>query len=61
MNITLEGDTLVIRVDVGAAAYKNAAPSSTGKTRIIATSGGNQALVTKHGQVKVGVNVYRPL
>ena len=60
MNIQVEGDTLVIRVDIGAAAFKNAPPSSSGKTRLIATTGGNTAYATKHGQLKVGVNVYTP-
>jgi hypothetical protein len=55
-NVTIEtdGDVLTIRVDLS----KDLGPSSTGKTRIIATTAGN-AEVPGHAGVVVGLNVFR--
>src|SRR5437588_11222833 len=51
----LEGDQLIIRIDLS----QELGVSSSGKSAIIATTGGN---VTVPGweAVKVGLNVYRP-
>ncbi len=51
----IEGDQLVIRVDLS----QELGVSSSGKSVIIATTGGNVA-VPGWEAVKVGLNVYRP-
>jgi hypothetical protein len=53
VEMTVEGTTLTIRVDLS----KEFGPSSSGKTILVATTEGN---VTVPGrQDKVGLNVYR--
>jgi hypothetical protein len=49
----LNGDILTIKVDL----TKNFGPSSSGKTVIIASTEGNQAVEGREA-VKVGLNVY---
>jgi len=49
-----DGDKLTIIVDLS----KNLGRSKSGKSLIIASTDGNAAVETKHGQVKVGLNVY---
>ncbi len=44
MEYELKGDKLVITVNVGAKAIKDARPSATGKSKIVAGSGGFIAL-----------------
>ena len=51
----VQGDRLVITVDLG----QELGVSSSGKSVIIATTGGN-AVVPGWEEVKVGLNVYRP-
>ena len=51
----IQGDQLVIRVDLS----QELGVSSSGKSVIIATTGGNVA-VPGWEAVKVGLNVYRP-
>jgi hypothetical protein len=55
-NVTLSVDknVLVIRVDL----TQDFGPSSSGKTRIVATTAGN-AEVPEHDDIKLGLNVYR--
>jgi len=55
VKMTVEGNLLVIRVDLD----KNFGASSSGKSVIIASTGGNVA-VPEREEVKVGLNVYRP-
>lgn len=50
----LEGDTLIIKVDLS----KEYGPSSSGKTIIIASTEGNVAIPGRE-EVKVGLNVYK--
>ena len=50
----VEGDQLVIRIDLS----QELGESSSGKSVIIATTGGNVA-VPEREAVKVGLNVYR--
>ncbi len=60
-NIThsFEGDTLVLKIDASRAALAAATPSATGKTKIVATSSGNQAITLPNGTVlNLGVNAY---
>ena len=54
VDIKVEGNTLIIRVDLS----KEFGPSASGKTTIVASTEGNVA-VPEH-EVKVGLNVYRP-
>jgi hypothetical protein len=51
----VEGDQLIIRIDLN----QELGVSSSGKSVIIATTGGNVA-VPGWEAVKVGLNVYRP-
>ncbi len=50
----LDGDTLVIRVDL----TKNFGESKSGKSITIASTEGNIA-VPEHEEIKIGLNVYR--
>src|SRR2546429_7462841 len=51
----VQGDQLIIRIDLN----QELGVSSSGKSVIIATTGGNVAVAGGEA-VKVGVNVYRP-
>ncbi|RJX20365.1 MAG: hypothetical protein C4570_03915 [Ammonifex sp.] len=53
IHMDLDGDVLVIRVDL----TKSFGPSTSGKTTIIASTEGNVAVPGRE-DVKVGVNVY---
>ncbi|GHO65722.1 hypothetical protein KSC_046140 [Ktedonobacter sp. SOSP1-52] len=55
IKMEVQGNELVIRVDLN----KSFGPSTSGKSIIVASTGGNVA-VPGRDQVKVGVNVYRP-
>lgn len=58
VDMKVEGDTLVIRVDL----TKEFGPSSSGKTIIVASSEGNQTIEYEKpgkGAYKLGLNVYR--
>lgn len=53
---TVNGNKLIIEVDTTI----DNGPSKSGKTRIVGTSSGNQAIKgTAGGDVVIGVNVYR--
>ena len=54
MNVTgkIEGDKLVLTVDLSKAAREAARPSASGKTRILATTSG----FTGYADVKVSLN-----
>ena len=54
VEMKVEGDTLVIKVDL----TKEFGPSSSGKTIIIASTEGNQSMPERDG-VKIGLNVYK--
>jgi len=56
VSMKVEGDTLVIRVDI----KKRMGPSKSGKTIVIASTEGNQRL-PENERVCVGVNVYEEL
>lgn len=53
VEMTLEGNVLVIRVDL----TKEFGPSSSGKTTIIASTEGNVSVLDR--EEKVGLNVYK--
>lgn len=52
--MSVEGDVLVIRVDL----TRDFGPSSSGKTTIVASTEGN--VIVEGRDVRVGLNVYRP-
>ncbi len=52
--ISVEGNTLILKIDL----TKDFGPSSSGKTRIVATTSGN-VTIDGHPDVKCGLNVYR--
>lgn len=53
----IKGDHLVLTIDISAKAQKHAKPSSTGKTKLIATTNG----FVNYGTVKVSLNATIPL
>lgn len=53
----VDGDTLVIRIDVSERAVSNAPLSSTGKTYLIASCGAGERISTPAGELRVGFNV----
>ena len=56
-NVTMnvEGNTLVIKVDL----TQDFGKSSSGKTTIVASTCGNQALSAPYDNIKVGANIYK--
>jgi hypothetical protein len=54
VNIKVVGSKLVIEVDCS----KSGVPSKSGKSEVIATTGGNQAYSVGGKQVSVGVNAF---
>jgi hypothetical protein len=52
MNVKVDGDLLTIEVDLS----KSLGPSKSGKTILIASSGGNKTIT---GDVKMGLNVFK--
>ena len=54
VEMRVEGNKLVITADLS----KDFGPSKSGKTTIIATTGGNVS-VPGHEAVKVGMNIYK--
>ncbi|NLZ30231.1 MAG: hypothetical protein GX885_05755 [Methanomicrobiales archaeon] len=54
VDMQLDGDTLVIRVDL----TKDFGESKSGKSITIASTEGNIA-VPEHEEIKIGLNVYR--
>jgi len=54
VNMSVEGSTLVIRVELEGVSMR---PSRSGKTKIIATTSGNIAVPQKPS-IKLGLNVY---
>ena len=55
VQMEVQGETLVVRVDL----TKEYGLSSSGKSVIIASTGGNGAVIGRE-EVKIGLNVYRP-
>ncbi|MDD5168219.1 MAG: hypothetical protein PHN75_05335 [Syntrophales bacterium] len=53
VEMTVEGDILTIKIDL----TKDFGPSSSGKTRIIASTEGNISIPDR--EEKIGLNVYR--
>lgn len=53
----IKGDHLILTVDLSAKVQKQAKPSSTGKSKLIATTNG----FINYGDVKVSLNAIVPL
>lgn len=53
----MEGDKLILTIDCSKSARENAAPSKSGKTVILATTGG----FTRFGDVSISLNATLPL
>jgi hypothetical protein len=56
MNVKIEGDTLVITIDVSKEAFKTAPPSQSGKSRVVASTHGFSNYVTPNGSLGLSVN-----
>lgn len=56
ISFEVQGDQLVIVIDLS----QEIGESSSGKSMIVATTGGNVS-VPGHEEVKIGLNVYRPV
>ena len=56
-NVTMhiEGNELVVKIDLS----QDFGKSASGKTTIVASTCGNQALPAPHDNIKIGVNVYK--
>lgn len=56
MEMKIVGDKLVITLDVSKAAMDAALPSTSGKTKVVASTRGFTGLQTPHGVVQVSLN-----
>ena len=61
-NVTIKpnGSKIVIEIDTSAKSIKDARPSSTGKTRLLATTGAAQPVDCNIAGLKVALNVTIP-
>jgi hypothetical protein len=55
VEMTVEKDVLTIKVDIS----KEFGPSASGKTIIIASTGGNEKVDANGSEIVVGLNVYK--
>ena len=55
IEMTVEGETLTIKVDLS----KDFGPSKSGKTIIVASTEGNVSVPERDAKMKMGLNVYR--
>jgi hypothetical protein len=56
MDIKLNGDKLVITIDVSKASFDAATPSTSGKTKVVASTRGFSTYMTPHGAVALSLN-----
>lgn len=56
MNVEIKGDTMVITIDVSKAAFANAAPSTSGKSKVVASTRGFANYSTPNGLVGLSLN-----
>ena len=56
MNVKIEGDKLVITIDVSKAAFEAATPSTSGKTKVVASTRGFSTYQTPNGMVGLSLN-----
>ena len=55
VEMNVEGNILTITIDL----TQDFGKSTSGKTTIVASTGGNQALPSPNEHIKVGLNVYK--
>ena len=53
----IEGNTLIIELDISPEAVKAAKPSATGKTRLVASTHGVLPIATPNGMVTLALNL----
>jgi hypothetical protein len=53
----IKGDKLIVTIDIGDGAVKAAPPSSSGKTMLVATTGGALPLAVKHANLSMAINI----
>lgn len=56
MDVKVNGDKLVITIDISADSMKNAAPSASGKSRVVASTRGFANYSTPNGIVGLSLN-----
>lgn len=56
MNVKIEGDKLVITIDISKEAFANALPSTSGKTKVVASTRGFANYATPNGTVGLSLN-----
>jgi len=56
MNVAVNGDKLVITIDISKAAFEAALPSTSGKSRVVASTRGFANYATPHGTVGLSLN-----
>lgn len=56
VSMEVKGDKLVITIDASKASFDNAAPSASGKTKVLASTRGFTGISTPLGVVKVSLN-----
>ena len=60
VEVVIQNDQLIIKLDISKGALAAAVPSKTGKTKVIASTGGNQAVakLPDGREIMLGVNAY---
>ena len=56
VSMKVEGDKLIITLDASKAAFEAAAPSASGKTKVLASTRGFTGISTPLGVVKISLN-----
>ncbi len=57
VKMTVQGSKLVIEIDL----TKEFGPSASGKSITVASTQGNKPVASPHGDIRVGLNVYKPV
>lgn len=57
MHMEIKGDKLVITVDCSKAAFEAAVPSTSGKTKVVASTRGFTGIQTPNGVLQISANV----
>lgn len=56
MDVKINGDKMVITIDISKGAFEGAKPSTSGKTKVLASSHGFANYSTDHGVVGLSLN-----
>jgi hypothetical protein len=57
METKIDGDKLIIVLDISASTIQSARPSASGKTRLVASSHGAVPIETPHGKLSLSLNL----